>query len=62
MAGLKGLKRLKGRVAIARYERARQRHEQTCDRSRVMVGAYGLAHLDAHGGASHLERTGAGSR
>ena len=52
MAGLKGLKRLKGRMAIARFERAQQRHEQACDRSRVMVGAYNLDHLDDHGGAS----------
>ncbi len=56
MAGLKDLKRLKGRVAIARYERARDRREQACDRSRVMVGAYGLEHLDAHGGGDHAPR------
>lgn len=52
MAGLKGLKRLKGRMAIARYERAQQRHEQACDRSHVMVGAYGLAHLDGRPSAT----------
>ncbi len=57
MAGLKGLKRLKGRVAIARYERAQQRHEQACVPAHVIVGAYGLDRLDAHGGAHHAPRT-----
>jgi hypothetical protein len=60
MAGLKGLKRLQGRVAIARYERAQQRREQACQRSHIMVGAYGLAHLDEHG-ASSRSRVGARS-
>ncbi len=59
MAGLKGLKRLKGRMAIARYERAQQRHEQACDRSRIMVGAYHLDHLDDHSGTGRHARSAA---
>jgi hypothetical protein len=41
------LKSLKSRIAIAHYEREQMRHERECARSRVLVGAYGLSHLDA---------------
>ena len=59
MAGLRGLKRLSARVAMAHQERDRQRHDRDVARSRVLLGAYGLDHLDAHGRSS---RIGAGDR
>ncbi len=60
MSGHRGVRRLKARLAVGRNERARLRREKAGERSRVLLGVYGLGHLDTHAGADQVTRIDSG--